>query len=165
MIKYLLLLSVALFFSTSTFSQFIQNKGQLTDFNGQVKNDVLFYKHGKGFDVYFTKKGVSYVFSKSEFQKRKGDLTTEEKREERKAFLNDSTLFYRFDMNFSNANEDVQVKGEKELDFYSNFYLPQCENGLLNVPSLEVVSYNNIYNNISINFYFTEGKLKYDIFN
>src|SRR5688572_32487619 len=43
---------------------FKENKGQVIDTEGNLRNDILFYGSSNGVGYYITSKGISYVFRK-----------------------------------------------------------------------------------------------------
>ena len=66
-------------------------------------------------------------------------------------------------VHFINANKEVEIIGEKKLDVYHNYFIGNKPNKWKsNVPIFTSVRYNNLYDNIDLNYYSYGGKLKYD---
>jgi hypothetical protein len=163
--KNIKLLAVFILSITYTFSQseFIKNEGQLIDYNGSSHPEILYYNIGDGLNTYFTTKGVSYYFSKANY-KTKTNFT--DKKEEEKYYdkiLNDSTFYYRLDMNFNQANKNLKLTSKQKNTAYNNYYYPHCPDGILETETSLKIKYENVYNNIDFEFYFNQGYLKYDI--
>ncbi|MFH0865912.1 MAG: hypothetical protein V1904_06940 [Bacteroidota bacterium] len=51
--------------------QFLENKGQMTDMDGNPVPFVLFKAEAPGMDMYITEKGLTYVFIKAEEEKKR----------------------------------------------------------------------------------------------
>ena len=140
---------------------FIENKGQIADMDGNLRPDILFTTHSKGVNLFFTKNGISYQFQKTEYpygynrtdDKREADIEMEKK-------IKTST--YRMDMELIGANPNATIIKEGKTDYFENYYLAHCPNGIHNVASYTKVTYKNIYPNIDWVVY-TKGKdMKYD---
>ncbi|MEO7089376.1 MAG: hypothetical protein ABIZ51_11340, partial [Bacteroidia bacterium] len=128
--------------------RFLENNGQMADMNHKADKDLLFEVSGKGMDVYITTKGISYVFTDVEKHKKKNVLKNKMSMNPKFNFMNDSiTLKYcRADMNLVGAtiSKDNILK-EDESDDYTNYYLSQCPQGVLNVRSYQKITIKNIY--------------------
>ncbi|MCI5057605.1 MAG: hypothetical protein MRY83_15940, partial [Flavobacteriales bacterium] len=132
---------------------FEHNEGQLQYFDGTPASEILFYQQGN-YDVYFKKTGISYIY------KSKSSVNVTDKKAY-EAFLNDSTFYYRLDLNFKGSNVDRLIGDHPKSD-YTNYYSANAPDGILNVKSYEKILYENLYPNIDAVFYFKDGKLKYD---
>jgi len=142
---------------------FIQNMGQLIDFDGQQHSEILFYYQSKSLDVYFRSEGLTYIFKKGNEIPWKVDASDEEQAELFRSFMNDSTQYYRLDVNFNNPGHEISLSGEGGSGFYSNYYYPHCPDGILNVEHYSKIRYSNVYDGVDFIYYFKDGKLKYDI--
>ena len=145
---------------------FVENKGQITDFDGNTHPEILFELQANGANIYFTKKGLSYYFYKNEeIETDLSNLKTEvEKLNAENGPQEIKSYYYRMDMLFSNANiNDVKITSLGESQAYSNFYLPSCPDGILNVRKYESIRYSNVYTGIDFVFSIVNGKLKYNI--
>lgn len=142
---------------------FFQNSGQLVDMDGVERNEFLFYVQTSEMDIYFRQDGISYIFKKSEYSTEMLNALPEAIEDSISKFKKGKTFFYRLDMNFTNANENCQVIGQKKADFTNNFYYAHCPNGILNVASYQQILYSDVYNGIDVLFYLSDGSFKYDI--
>ena len=140
---------------------FTQNKGQVADMNGSPRPDVLFTAHSKGVKLFFTKNGISYQFQKKEYpdgynKKDKEKILQLELEKQIK------TTTYRMDMELVGASLNSVIETKDKNDYYENFYLPQCPNGLLNVPTFSKVIYKEVYPKIDWIVYSVGQEMKYD---
>ena len=139
---------------------FVENKGQLVDFNETFHPEVKYYYSDINAAVYYQKNRLVYNFKVSE----KIDMTLldsnreafEEAQRVRKA------TYYRMDMVFQNANSNSLVNPGKEVQGVTNYYLSK-RNGIRDVRSFETIEYKNIYSQIDAVFYQAANGLKYDL--
>ncbi|MEX2483627.1 MAG: hypothetical protein WED10_03675, partial [Brumimicrobium sp.] len=141
------------------YGQFVKNDGQLKDIFGNDRQEILFYQSGGAVDYYFSQKGITYIYKKSDY-KSNTELSDRDKYTE---FMKDSVYYFRVDMNFNNSSPSARVYGKDTLDEFNNYYLAHCPNGILNVSKYSGIYYEDIYNNIDAHFYIKEGSLKYDL--
>lgn len=135
--------------------EFIENKGQLADVEGNLRNDILFYASGGGKEIYLRKTGLSFVLAR--YENANDDAMGND------AFFSGITA-HRIDIDFSGANINAQVKAENKTQGYHNFYYGHCSQGITNVAAFMKIIYENIYPNIDIVFYGGKAEgLKYDI--
>ncbi len=140
--------------------RFIENKGQMTDLQGgysPVENradkcvadmNLLFKASGNGTDMYVTTWGLSYVFTKTEkaiIPQLSGskNIPVHGIHSENESV---SVQYCRADMELVGADirkENVIKEGESED--HTDYYLPQCPDGLMNVHSYERITIKNIY--------------------
>lgn len=142
---------------------FVRNDGQLVDMNGEMRNEFLFYLPGADLDVYFRETGITYILKKTEYPYSMLNALPGAIEDSIKKFNSGKIYFYRFDMDFVNASDETSVKGYGKDDFYQNYYLPHCPDGIMNVPLFNELRYENVYDGVDISFYIADGKLKYDI--
>ncbi|MFH2144119.1 MAG: hypothetical protein ABIJ97_16960, partial [Bacteroidota bacterium] len=145
---------------------FVENNGQIADFEGNLHPEMLFELQINGANIYFTKKGLSYYFYKNEeIETNTSILTTKVDKLNAECGAKEiKSYYYRMDMHFENANvDDVNIIPIGESNVYSNFYFPHCSNGILNAKQYLSIRYRNIYNGIDFVFTVNEGKLKYNI--
>ncbi len=121
--------------------QFIENKGQIIDKNGNYLNDVLFRAEIPGAIVYITTKGLSYFFY--EYDHSYDPSINDDQ------YFNDTvsvtTRFQRIDMHLLNCEiKNVNIIQEGESLDYSNYYYGRRP-GVLNVHSYEKIIIKNIY--------------------
>jgi hypothetical protein len=119
---------------------FIENKGQIIDQNGKHRKDIDFKLAGKGLNIFIGDGQIHYQFAKKEGEK-----------------LNS----YRLDVILVDADKNAELVTEDKQEYYENYYLPQCPNGIT-TSSYKKITYKNIYPNIDWTLYLTAGELKYD---
>ncbi|MBN2729754.1 MAG: gliding motility-associated C-terminal domain-containing protein [Bacteroidales bacterium] len=172
-LKTIFLISALLFFSNavsgingkneSNPEVFIQNKGQLIDFDKNLHGEILYYYQSKTLDIYFRAGGLTYIFKKGNDIPWKAGASDEEQVKLFRDFMNDSTLYYRLDVNFENAGSEINLFGEGGSGFYSNYYYPHCPNGIFSVEHFSKIRYSNVYDGVDFVYFLKDGKLKYDI--
>jgi hypothetical protein len=136
---------------------FTENKGQFADQHYQPRPDVLFGGTDGQITFHITNKGISYQQYRVDSYKQAEDPKTEEKRYEI-----DQQTIYRTDIKWVNANANPLVLTDEALPGSNNYYLEQCPNGAIDVKSHRGVTLQNIYNNIDLHYYESEGHLKCD---
>ncbi|WP_226673453.1 SBBP repeat-containing protein [Rossellomorea aquimaris] len=113
---------------------FIPNQGQWKDEN------VHYYAHGKGYEVFFTDQGASFVFLERE--KEKG---------------------LRLDFHFLNDHHAIVPSVRRELPGRVNYYRgADAKKWLTGIPTFEEVMYLDVWPGIDLHFYGKEGQLKYE---
>lgn len=128
--------------SSEVKATFKENKGQLHDQFNQSRNDILYYGNTKGMSYYLKKDGISYQL----YQASTDNSTP--------------TTIQRIDINWIGANLSAPVKGEGAFPDVDNYYT--SETPALNVKTFNTITYKNIYKQIDLKYYETEGTLKYD---
>ncbi len=126
--------------------KFTENKGQMADLRGTAVPGLLFKTSLGGVDLYICTSGLSYVFKKPD---REGDSL--------------HYTYCRADMELTGA---AVTKENCLKEFTSahqtDYYQPQCPEGVLHVHSYEKLTFSNVYPGIDWVLYDTGGKLKYD---
>lgn len=142
-------------YSSSNLPVFTENKGQVVDANGKLRNDILYTSQCKNAKLYFQKNRVSLIFSIAKQSDNGEDSST-----------NTPVGFtkgYRMDLEFCGSNKNCIVKSEDYIDEYSNFYYSHCKVGITKVKNCKKIIYFEIYPNIDAVFYgMSDGSLKYD---
>lgn len=115
---------------------FVENKGQLTDQDGNPVPDVFFKSEGTGPAIYITSKGLTYVFDMP------GEIVSGKEEEASKVRMN----WAKVNMLLEGAHiRKENIVCEDELPGYSNFYYPHCPMGILHVKSYHKITIKNIY--------------------
>jgi len=154
--------------ATSNGLEFIENRGQVVDMEGNLRPDILFIGDGGGAKIYLRQKGVSYVSSKFQVSSSKLEEHEEEENELETWNMELGTIqVHRVDMEFVNANINASVRVEKPTQGYFNYYLGHCPEGITGVKAHRKVIYENMYPNIDVMFYSplkkgVRGLLEYD---
>ena len=143
-------------------SGFIENKGQILNQNYEANPEVLFLYNGKGLKVQLRKTGYSYEVIKAndlpEINPAKKSRATPEQ------FSKTSVSSHRVDMEFMNANPNMEITTEEQNTGVLNYFV--CGKEVSNINSFNKVIYKNIYNNIDAEFVLSENgssALKYNI--
>lgn len=133
--------------------QFIENKGQMTDMNGNSVPFVLFKVETPGLNMYITEQGLTYMFFESVEN------------------LETNIDHQSTDFNWAKINVELKgshikrenIKTEGTSSSVNNYYLAHCPNGIRNVHSFEKVVITDVYPGIDWVFYNSElTGCKYD---
>lgn len=140
---------------------FEENKGQLADENGVVLKDVRYFGRDKDVAIYLRKNKISFVFSKTETKNEfsLSEITGKTNNGDDEK-INVSAA--RMDMEIAGANEDLKIIAESPLVNYNNYYLSNCQDGILNSANYKKLTYKDIYPNIDLVLYAKNGGLKYE---
>lgn len=136
---------------------FVENRGQVIDMDGQAKPDVLYTTESNGVKVYISKGAIYYQWKKRNSQKQ----AFNEKHIARSNPSNEAEIF-RLDMYLENSNTAAKVIAGQESEYYENFYLANCPQGITNVPTFSRLTFQNVYPQIDWVLYSKNGKMEYD---
>ncbi|UCE08100.1 MAG: SBBP repeat-containing protein, partial [bacterium] len=144
--------------------EFIENRGQIVDTDGNPRPDIAYVADGNGVKLYFTTTGVSYVFTMIEKSEQKNILKFDPgfRGFERNEFEDSKVTTYRMDMKLLDSNPNVKIYAEEEAEGYFNYYYAHCPDGILGVKAYKRLMYENIYDNIDLVFYDSEKGMEYD---
>lgn len=71
---------------------------------------------------------------------------------------------HSYNVEFLGANENVQIVADKELSFYTNYFIGNDRSKWVShARAFQAVVYQNIYPNIDVRYYSENGRLKYDL--
>lgn len=143
-------------YSISKSVTFRENKGQLTDQNQQLRNDILFYGNINGMGYFFKNNGFSYQFYKTFSSEKKSDNKVLDKPTQQI----DSVQIYRIDASWVGTNKNVKIIKQNTQAGTENYYTSTIP--ALGVKSFGSLLYKNLYNNIDLKYYSKNGALKYD---
>ncbi len=142
--------------------RFLENKGQMVDLEdgySPVENragkcvadmNLLFKISTAGLDMYITKHGLSYVFTRMEKSKIP-ELNSSAKSSGWNDHLNESVSVHycRADMELVGAEiKQENILREYESEDRTDYYLEHCPQGILNVHSYEKITIRNVYHGI-----------------
>ncbi len=134
---------------------YIENKGQIHDQNGNARSDVRYLYYNDQFKLQLRSGGFSYEFVKSDYTSpynTESGLRKEDKDENATEFNWQYTV-NRVDVDFVNANKNVQVVSEGASPSYRNYFNQYTGyKGITQVHSFNSVTYQNIYNGIDLVF-------------
>src|SRR5690554_3811325 len=142
------------------YSQFVENKGQVLDFNENFHPEVKYYHSTNSAGVYFQNDRVVYNFIKVD--KVDKNLYSSNQKEYKEALKKREATYYRMDLVFQNANPNIGITTGEESQGVTHFYLNK-RNGIRDVKTFKSIQYNNVYPNIDIIFHTSERGMKYDI--
>ncbi len=146
--------------------EFIENKGQIADQNGNVNWDVLFIAQVENGTITIRKDGISFTFVKYDKvptqTKETEDLPLAEHSKFREPKLVNVEM-YRVDMKLNNAKMPTRITKKEMTDDYNNYYLAHCPDGVTFVRKYRTVVLENVYQNIDLVLYSNqENKFQYD---
>ena len=109
---------------------FTENKGQVADQNYKTRKDVLYSATSGALTFHVKNNGISYQLSRVDrWKEAKG------KYENESHAVAEQRTIYRLDLNWLNANPYFTIETDEHVEGYTNYYLEQCPNGVLNVAS------------------------------
>ena len=142
---------------------FMENKGQVHDQNQKNRPDVLYSVMAGNMVVHIKNNGVSYQLRRVDSWKEVQNMQAENKYQGAfGASVPDKQTIYRIDLNWVNANTNFTKTEDETLPGFTNYYLENCPNGVLNVKSYAGIVINNLYNGINLHYYKKNGELKHD---
>lgn len=164
--------------------RFTENRGQIVDTDGNIRNDIAFVANARGARLYFRSDGISYVFTNAEeravvsygnslsFRAERGIPGLEVISQPAETGVRndkgdvgiqkDKLELYRLDMTLVGSNPHARVRAEGELAGYVNYYLPHCPGGITGVKEYRRIVYENIYDNIDLELFSVDGRVKYN---
>src|SRR5690606_2801153 len=117
-------------FNLSQKSAFIENKGQLTDQTGAVRNDVIYLYSASGLKLHLKNNSISYEVFKIEkqeeeqlFSEATGLHTASNLSDKVKDPVKISVNTHRVDVSFIGSNPNPQLVAEEKTADYNNYYL------------------------------------------
>ncbi|MBC8144263.1 MAG: SBBP repeat-containing protein, partial [bacterium] len=119
---------------------FVPNRGQVADTRGERRPDVLYTASSQNTHVFVRANTISYVFHARTFP----DAIDSDHRhhDDEESSIVDS---YRMDIELVGARTNVDVVEENIGQGVRHYYLAQCPDGILNVPSFAQVTLKNVY--------------------
>lgn len=141
---------------------FEENKGQFSDDRGNEIPKVFFRTFSKGFGLYISDSGLTYVFTKS---------IIADKAENVNDSLNSSINTRGFKVEWNRM--DMILQGAKICkarvlkdglvdEVFSNYYYSNCPNGVLAVKRYQKVTFKEVYPGIDWVIYFKNDRVEYD---
>ncbi|MFP8892335.1 T9SS type B sorting domain-containing protein [Chryseobacterium sp. EZn1] len=165
------LLSAVLLFSQIKVSEnnsyyFYENKGQITDQNGKVNQDVRYLFHSNGLNVQLRTGGFSYDIyeikktSNPDFSKKEKNALSVPDQYHIREYIYEK-LIHRVDIDLVNSNTQSTITAEGRSPDYDNYYnLPDNPKGISNVHRYQKIRYKNIYPHIDLVFFKPNDTLK-----
>jgi gliding motility-associated-like protein len=159
---------VASWINTSSEKGFIENKGQMSDNNGNPVPFVLFKTEAPNVNIWITESGLTIqtlLLRKEEIAaSQMNNIEKVESKQNHKPKKKKFMDWERIDLEFKGAQikkENVIKEGAADTDF--NFFYGHCNNGIYGVKEYQKITIKNIYPNIDWVIYRKkEGEIKYD---
>jgi len=162
---------------------FVENKGQLADENGNILKDIKYYGHQGGVNIYCKPGEISFVFTKNEntqnaiseatgmgmespftkgaggFGQLKHEISQPSK-----------TTISRTDLILLNSNPSAHILATDQQEYYENFYTTpnksgqagDADHGITNVHTYKTITYKWIYPNIDLVLHAKPNGVKYE---
>ena len=146
-------------------NEFIPNKGQMYDYNGNLHPEILYKLELPGCQIFFKADGIFYQFSREE-EKEYSEYTEDERAAYERgdyAFIGHKKFIYQMNLDFVNASTSAVVNPGAETPMVRNYYLAHCPDGITGVKAVSEIVYTSLYPNIDLRFYFDQNHLKNDI--
>ncbi len=137
--------------TASNVLEFIPNRGQLADQFGNAMPEVLYTAQHGGVIFYFTRRGFHYVFTKHPMAHSLATLSDSHVIDS--LVRRDSVSLYRVDIQFTNANPNLEIEASDSSESYTNYYLAQCADGITHVPGFGRLVYRDVYPHIDMVVY------------
>ncbi len=138
---------------------FMENKGQVADFDGKLRPDIKFTAQANGVNLYFSNDGIYYQFQKSALAANQHSKAPETLFPKKSVLASET---FRLDMKLEGANPKAKIRKEAESNYYENYYFAHCPQGVSGVKGCSKIVYENIYPKIDWVIYTKENKLEYD---
>ena len=140
---------------------FIEEQGQfkksLEEINIQLPETILFAVNNQEFKAYFTKSGITYVFSKTEKEKKEEDDDKGEGNEN-----NSLTIWETVSMKWINADPSMQISANEKVNDYFTYGRYKDNSQYDHIAAYKKLFYSNIYEGVDAEFELPEkGGIKY----
>jgi hypothetical protein len=123
---------------------FIENKGQVLDFEGNACTEALYVFQASGMRVFITQEGLAYQFQQEQTSDHSKDT----------AWMQ----VHRMDMKLNGMRKPTSIRSEGK----SRDYLNDLRAGVLDIHSYQKITMASVYPNIDWVIYTESGKVKYD---
>lgn len=123
--------------------QYLENKGQILDYNSQPIPSVKYYTLSQNPKVFIEKNKNYFVYSSTD------TLSS----------TNDSLV--RLDVEFLESNQYTSVFANQPTDGYFNFFLSHLSKGVSDLKGNKRLMIPNLWNNIDLHYYSNRNGLKY----
>lgn len=166
-----MVLNAVLLFSQKKISEnnsyyFYENKGQITDQDGKVNQDVRYLFHSNGLNVQLRTGGFSYDIyeikktSNPGFSKKEKNALPVPDQYHVSEYIYER-LIHRVDIDLVNSNTQSTITAEGKSPDYDNYYnLSDNPKGISNVHRYQKIRYKNIYPHIDLVFFKPKDTLK-----
>lgn len=140
---------------------FQENRGQVRDADGNVRNDILFVADGPGVRLFLHDRGISYVFTSFDMKRDAGEHSLGSLIESSVQHPS-SAVAYRLDMTLLGGSARARIRAADPLPGQLNFYLAHCPRGITGVREYRRLVYENVYEQIDLELLAVPGGVKYN---
>jgi hypothetical protein len=149
--------------------RFLENRGQVVNTRGESQPDILYTVDAHNATLYFFQNRISYVFRRLD-----GDPITDRCQHDAghdDAGHNHRMTVHRVDMELvgartvspvSLAEGHRNVEAQEKSEYFANFYLAHCPDGITGVSSYRQLVYRDIYPHIDMILHAEEAGVKCD---
>lgn len=151
-------------FGVDEIIEFVENQGQFLDTERNQRSDILHVGNINRTQIYTRQNGISFVLR----QKMNDDdcnCESDSAGDDGGSISIEPEIYsaYRIDLDFVGSSENSFPKGAGKYEHYYNYFLPQCPDGIKQVPTYKSVVYEDVYENIDFVLYGnSDGNLEYD---
>lgn len=134
---------------------FIENKGQITDQNHNLRTDIDYKLDAQGLNIFFGDGQIHYQWSKESGTK---EIPVPQNAGHKLQYH--TYDMYRMDVTLVGANKNAQAVKEDQQQYEEHYYLPGCNGATAH--TFGKVTYKEVYPGIDWVLYTQNGGLKYD---
>ena len=152
---------------------FVENKGQLVDDNGNSLSDIKYYGRQGGVNLYCKPGMISFVFTRVEKEPEQISEATSQPsgiplpkgaggfgREKNQPSRITTS---RADLVLLNSNPSAQILASDQQEYYENYYTTgNADSGITNVHTYKTITYKSIYPNIDLVLRAKPNGMKYE---
>ncbi|MGZ4076420.1 MAG: DUF7948 domain-containing protein [Bacteroidia bacterium] len=141
-------------------TEFLKNQPAIFRKNcGQLPSEILYRTNAYGSNIYFMKNSLSFGFKRE----KEDDENKEQEKTERSNDQKEDYETLVWNLHFVGSSDHVTVTSEQEQKSKTNYIIGNDPaKWKSNVSDYGKIIYNNIYENIDLQYYGTGKKLKYD---
>jgi hypothetical protein len=143
---------------------FTENKGQVIDFEGNVRPDVLFSAFQNGVNLFVTANSIQYQFRKNPPDESHKPAGMERKpfSESKKGKTNGEAEYHKISLVLEDGNPTPELVKADEGDYFENFYLSHLPEGLTGVRNFRKLIFKEVYPFIDWVIYAKTTGIEYD---
>ncbi len=142
---------------------FIENRGQVVDYDKKTRIDVLCYGNLNGCIAYVTDRGVSFVSVEKDGLQAVKNYPFNSLKTDVSAPADIMCTVTHIDLPLPALASSRHRFLDRE-DFYFNYYLPQCKDGITNVTAFKTVDYPGLQEGTGVQLSIRQGKMVIGIY-
>jgi hypothetical protein len=147
----------------------LENKGQIRDQYGGVRNDIQYVLPAPGINIFVGNAQIHYQFTRTEVlnHNQPGTYIPPEKRWDKdvdryEAPMNANIHTYRLDVELIGANASATAYAAGAQNYYENYYLAHCPLTGIRAHAWSRVTYRNVYPDIDWVIFVNGNKLEHE---